>query len=65
MEGIPISETNLLFIICMHADIEKGDEQVKVDAMRIGQYKDGEFPTDSRELAKRLFYTVYMGTENR
>jgi NAD+ synthase (glutamine-hydrolysing) len=33
--------------------------------MRIGQYKDGEFPTDSRELAKRLFYTVYMGTENR
>ncbi|XP_051214236.1 glutamine-dependent NAD(+) synthetase [Lolium perenne] len=45
-------------------DIEKGDEQVKVDAMRIGQYKDGEFPTDSRELAKRLFYTVYMGTEN-
>uniref|UniRef100_A0ACD5Z8E5 Uncharacterized protein n=1 Tax=Avena sativa TaxID=4498 RepID=A0ACD5Z8E5_AVESA len=45
-------------------DIEKGDEQVKADAMRIGQYKDGEFPTDSRELAKRLFYTVYMGTEN-
>ncbi|KAM3346793.1 hypothetical protein ACQJBY_021021 [Aegilops geniculata] len=45
-------------------DINKGDEQVKADAMRIGQYKDGEFPTDSRELAKRLFYTVYMGTEN-
>ncbi|KAM0822677.1 hypothetical protein ACQ4PT_071352 [Festuca glaucescens] len=48
----------------LYYDIEKGDEQVKVDAMRIGQYKDGEFPTDSRELAKRLFYTVYMGTEN-
>ncbi|KAG8100077.1 hypothetical protein GUJ93_ZPchr0013g34787 [Zizania palustris] len=45
-------------------DIEKGDEQVKGDAIRIGQYKNGEFPTDSRELAKRLFYTVYMGTEN-
>ncbi|RLN33549.1 hypothetical protein C2845_PM03G25890 [Panicum miliaceum] len=45
-------------------DIEKGDEQVKADALRIGQYKDGEIPTDSRELAKRLFYTVYMGTEN-
>lgn len=45
-------------------DIENGDEQVKADAMRIGQYKDGEFPKDSRELAKRLFYTVYMGTEN-
>ncbi|KAL6897337.1 hypothetical protein ACP4OV_007033 [Aristida adscensionis] len=45
-------------------DIEKGDEQVKADALRIGQYKDGEIPTDSRELAKRLLYTVYMGTEN-
>ncbi|GJN07694.1 hypothetical protein PR202_ga25546 [Eleusine coracana subsp. coracana] len=46
-------------------DIEKGDEQVKVDALRIGQYKGGEIPTDSREFAERLFYTVYMGTENR
>ncbi|KAK3124944.1 hypothetical protein QOZ80_7BG0597310 [Eleusine coracana subsp. coracana] len=45
-------------------DIEKGDEQVKVDALRIGQYKGGEIPTDSKELATRLFYTVYMGTEN-
>ncbi|KAK3126853.1 hypothetical protein QOZ80_7AG0563980 [Eleusine coracana subsp. coracana] len=45
-------------------DIEKGDEQVKVDALRIGQYKAGEIPTDSREFAERLFYTVYMGTEN-
>ncbi|PKA59069.1 NAD+ synthase (glutamine-hydrolysing) [Apostasia shenzhenica] len=45
-------------------DIERGDEQVKADAIRIGNYKNGEFPGDSKELAKRLFYTVYMGTEN-
>ncbi|MQM08873.1 hypothetical protein Taro_041734, partial [Colocasia esculenta] len=45
-------------------DIENGDEQVKTDAIRIGQYKDGEFPSDSKEFAKRIFYTVYMGTEN-
>ena len=42
-----------------------GDEQVKADAIRIGQYKDGEFPTDSKEFARRIFFTVYMGTENR
>ncbi|RZS01523.1 hypothetical protein BHM03_00031395 [Ensete ventricosum] len=45
-------------------DIEDGDDQVKADSLRIGQYKNGEFPTDSREFAKRIFYTVYMGTEN-
>ncbi|KAH7681209.1 NAD(+) synthase (glutamine-hydrolyzing) protein [Dioscorea alata] len=45
-------------------DIENGDEQVKTDAIRIGQYKNGEFPTDSKEFARRVFYTVYMGTEN-
>jgi len=45
-------------------DIANGDECVKADAIRIGQYKNGEFPTDSKEFAKRIFYTVYMGTEN-
>ncbi|CAI0430863.1 unnamed protein product [Linum tenue] len=45
-------------------EIANGDEQVKADAMRIGHYTDGQFPTDSKELAKRIFYTVYMGTEN-
>lgn len=45
-------------------EIENGDEQVKTDAIRIGQYTDGQFPTDSKEFAKRIFYTVYMGTEN-
>lgn len=47
------------------AEIVKGDEQVKADAVRIGNYKDGQFPTESREFAKRIFYTVYMGSENR
>lgn len=47
------------------ADIRNGDEQVKADAIRIGKYNNGEFPTDSKEFAKRVFYTVYMGTENR
>ncbi|KAJ6933797.1 glutamine-dependent NAD(+) synthetase [Populus alba x Populus x berolinensis] len=45
-------------------EIEKGDEQVKADAIRIGNYTDGQFPTDSKEFAKRIFYTVFMGSEN-
>ncbi|XP_078148812.1 glutamine-dependent NAD(+) synthetase-like isoform X1 [Carex rostrata] len=45
-------------------DIEKGDEQVKADALRIGQYKNGEFPNNSQEFASRIFYTVFMGSEN-
>ena len=47
------------------AEIANGDEQVKADAIRIGNYKDGLYPTDSREFAKRIFYTVFMGSENR
>lgn len=46
-------------------DIEEGDEQVKADALRIGQYKNGEFPNSSEEFASRIFYTVFMGSENR
>ncbi|GFZ01501.1 carbon-nitrogen hydrolase family protein [Actinidia rufa] len=34
------------------------------DAIRIGHYTDGQFPTDSKEFAKRIFYTVFMGSEN-
>lgn len=45
-------------------EIANGDEQVKADAIRIGNYTDGQFPTDSREFAKRIFYTVFMGSEN-
>lgn len=47
------------------AEIANGDEQVKADAIRIGHYADGELPTDSREFARRIFYTVFMGSENR
>lgn len=25
---------------------------------------DGQYPTDCKEFARRIFYTVYMGTEN-
>ncbi|GKV39974.1 hypothetical protein SLEP1_g47660 [Rubroshorea leprosula] len=45
-------------------EIANGDEQVKADAIRIGNYSDQQFPTDSKEFAKRIFYTVYMGSEN-
>ncbi|KAM1585113.1 hypothetical protein ACFX1Z_038022 [Malus domestica] len=45
-------------------EIANGDEQVKADAIRIGQYKNGQYPTDSNEFAKRVFYTVFMGSEN-
>lgn len=47
------------------AEIANGDEKVKADAIRIGNYTDGQFPIDSREFAKRIFYTVFMGSENR
>ncbi|GJN41096.1 hypothetical protein PR202_gn00423 [Eleusine coracana subsp. coracana] len=67
--GLHPSEVSMELLLADKAmqqegNIEKGDEQVKVDALRIGQYKGGEIPTDSKELATRLFYTVYMGTEN-
>ncbi|KZV40925.1 glutamine-dependent NAD(+) synthetase [Dorcoceras hygrometricum] len=45
-------------------EIAEGDEQVKADAIRVGHYTGGQFPTDSKEFAKRLFYTVFMGSEN-
>ncbi|XP_010676846.1 glutamine-dependent NAD(+) synthetase-like [Beta vulgaris subsp. vulgaris] len=45
-------------------EIHNGDEQVKEDAIRIAQYPDGQIPSDSKEFAKRIFHTVYMGTEN-
>ncbi|KAL8485870.1 hypothetical protein ACS0TY_027962 [Phlomoides rotata] len=44
--------------------ISDGDEQVKADAVRIGNYTDGQFPTDGKEFAGRIFYTVFMGSEN-
>lgn len=51
--------------VLLLADIANGDQQVKADAIRIGQYTDGQYPTDCREFAKRIFYTVFMGSENR
>lgn len=45
-------------------EIGNGDEQVKADAIRIGNYSDGQFPTDSKEFTKRIFYTVFMGSHN-
>ncbi|KAI3928492.1 hypothetical protein MKW98_024093 [Papaver atlanticum] len=45
-------------------EIANGNEQVKADAVRIGHYTDGQYPTDCKEFARRIFYTVYMGTEN-
>ncbi|XP_015574504.2 glutamine-dependent NAD(+) synthetase [Ricinus communis] len=45
-------------------EIANGDEQVKADAVRIGRYTNGQFPTDSKEFARRIFYTIYMGSEN-
>lgn len=61
-ENILLDANNVLYV---HEEIVNGDEQVKADAVRVGCYTDGQFPTDSKEFAKRIFYTVYMGTENR
>lgn len=57
----------VLVLISMHvtSEISEGNEQVKADAIRIGHYTDGQFPTDSKEFARRIFYTVFMGSENR
>ncbi|KAG8383558.1 hypothetical protein BUALT_Bualt04G0026100 [Buddleja alternifolia] len=45
-------------------EIANGNEQVKVDATRIGGYTQGQFPTDSKQFARRIFYTVFMGSQN-
>lgn len=55
----------VLIKVLLTSAISEGDEQVKADAIRIGHYANGQFPTDSKEFAKRIFYTVFMGTENR
>jgi hypothetical protein len=44
--------------------VEAGDTAVLADARRIGRYGEGEAVSDARELAGRLFTTVYMGSEN-
>jgi len=44
--------------------IAAGDTTVEADARRIGQYEPSEMIDDPRELANRLFTTVYMGTMN-
>lgn len=57
--------SSLSVYLLSRLEIAKGDEQVKADANRIGNYANGQFPTDSNEFAKRIFYTVFMGSENR
>ena len=44
--------------------VSSGDVTVESDARRIGQYKEGEEVGDARELAGRIFSTVFMGTVN-
>ncbi|KAI7731276.1 LOW QUALITY PROTEIN: hypothetical protein M8C21_002552, partial [Ambrosia artemisiifolia] len=38
------------------SEIADGDEQS--DVVRIGNYTDGQFPTNNKEFAKCIFYTV-------
>lgn len=45
-------------------EIAEGNEQVRRDARRLGNYGEGEVPGDAAELASRLLHTVYMGSEN-
>ncbi|EFJ27546.1 hypothetical protein SELMODRAFT_95570 [Selaginella moellendorffii] len=44
--------------------IHENDKRVLTDARRIGNYKPGEEPADSQEFASRIFYTVYMASQN-
>jgi NAD+ synthase (glutamine-hydrolysing) len=45
-------------------NIEKGNQIVINDVRRIANYKENEFPKDSRELASRIFVTCYMATKH-
>ncbi|KAL0326691.1 UNVERIFIED_CONTAM: Glutamine-dependent NAD(+) synthetase [Sesamum angustifolium] len=64
--GVVDSSSVAAIVGCMSQlvvkEIANGDEQVKADAIRIGNYIDGQVPTDSKEFAKRIFYTVFMGS---
>ena len=44
--------------------IARGSEEVRSEAVRIGQYAPGETVESARELAGRIFCTAYMGTVN-
>ncbi|KAI3428464.1 hypothetical protein D9Q98_007289 [Chlorella vulgaris] len=46
------------------AAVAAGDQDVLADAVRVGQYNEGQQPKDAAELANRLLTSVYMGTEN-
>ncbi len=46
------------------AEAAEGNAQVIADARRIIGAEDDYVPTDPTELASRLFFTCYMGTEN-
>ena len=43
---------------------QAGDKRVEEDALRIGQYKEGDTVASAQQLASRLLHTVYMGTQN-
>ena len=57
------NKTMSVLQMVMHA-IAAGDSQVAADALRIGQYTEGLGPANAKELAGRLFVTVYMGSIN-
>lgn len=44
--------------------IAQGNKEVEADARRVGKYSPDEIVDDSKDLANRLFVTVYLGTEN-
>jgi NAD+ synthase (glutamine-hydrolysing) len=44
--------------------IKLGNTQVLNDVRRVAKYGPTETPTDAKDLAKRIFFTCYMGTKN-
>ncbi|KAL2902943.1 Glutamine-dependent NAD(+) synthetase [Bienertia sinuspersici] len=42
--------------MCQLVKLRNGNEQVKTDALRIGQYPNGQYPTDGMEFAERIFF---------
>eukprot|EP01130_Rhizamoeba_saxonica_P017339 TRINITY_DN8375_c0_g1_i1.p1 TRINITY_DN8375_c0_g1~~TRINITY_DN8375_c0_g1_i1.p1 ORF type:complete len:738 (-),score=143.11 TRINITY_DN8375_c0_g1_i1:13-2226(-) len=45
-------------------EINNGNEQVLLDLRRIAGYNGDEMPESPQEIASRIFFTCYMGTNN-
>ncbi len=63
--GFGISHNlHVLALQMVIAAAASGNEVVRQDALRLGQYGPGESLSDAHDLANRIFVSIYMGSEN-